>query len=233
MKKLRLLALMMTIMIGVGFTNNNSIKVGGTKSDIDTVSYLIGAGYGQELREQIKQFPGPPILVDDLINGFVNAAKGDSIHLGMEIEEVKMYLNKAFQELQSRMEEKEKREAENFLVENSSKSGVITTASGLQYKVIQEGTGPKPNEDDIVKVHYEGSLIDGEVFDSSILDEKPVELPLNMLIPGFTEGLLLMSAGSKYKLWIPIELGYYNNPNHKLSNKLLIFEVELIEIVSK
>ena len=222
---------MMAVMTGVAFTTNNAKITDNTQSDIDTVSYVIGASYGQGLREQIKQFPGPPISMNDLINGFVNAAKGDSIHLGMDIEEVQMYLNNFFQEFQNRLDEEALIETERFLAENKEKSGVMTTESGLQYQVITEGAGPKPKENDVVKIHYQGSLIDGVVFESSIEEDEPVELEINNLIPGFSEGLLLMPVGSKYRLWIPIELGY-NFPNHQLSNKLLIFEVELLEIVT-
>ena len=233
MKKIRLLALIVTVGIGVMSAAGNP-QDGNTKSAIDTVSYIIGASYGQGLREQVKQFPGPPISMDELMNGFINAAKGDSVHLGMGMEEAQMYLTNFFQEFQNRMDEKETIEAEEFLAENKEKSGVITTESGLQYKIIKEGDGPKPKEDDVVKVNYRGSLLDGEVFDST---EKhgveASELPLNNLIPGFSEGLLLMPVGSKFMFWIPLELGYYNAPNHRLNNKLLIFEVELFEIVSK
>jgi len=150
----------------------------------------------------------------------------------MDIEEVQMYLNNFFQEFQNRLDEEALIETERFLAENKEKSGVMTTESGLQYQVITEGAGPKPKENDVVKIHYQGSLIDGVVFDSSIEDDEPVELEVDNLIPGFSEGLLLMPVGSKYRLWIPIELGYYNIPNHQLSNKLLIFEVELLQIVS-
>ena len=234
MKKIRLLALIMTVGTGVMSAANLPSMGRNTKSAIDTVSYIIGASYGQGLREQVKQFPGPPISMDDLINGFVNAAKGDSVHLGMNMEEVQLFLTDFFQEFQNRIEEKETIEAEKFLAENKEKSGVITTESGLQYKVITEGAGPKPKEDDVVKVIYRGSFIDGEVFDSTEQHGgEASELPLNNLIPGFSEGLLLMPVGSKYMLWLPLELGYYNVPNHRLSNKLLIFEIELLEIVSK
>ena len=232
MKKLRFLALLMTAMFGLAFTTNHTIIADIEYSDTDTVSYLIGAIYGQGLREQVQMFPGPPISIDDLIDGFVNAAKGDSIHLGMELEEAQMFINIFIQEFQSRMEESHRIEAEQFLAENKGKSGVITTESGLKYKIITEGTGPKPKQDDIVKINYEGTLIDGEIFDSSIQRGEPIELPLDNLIPGFSEGLQLMPAGSKYMLWIPIELGYYNSPGHPYNNQFLIFEVELLEIVS-
>ena len=232
MKKVRLITLMTTVMIGVASGTGYPMITVNTKSEIDTVSYMIGVTYGHSLREQVKQFPGPPISIDDLINGFTNSAKGDTIHLGMDMETVQMYLTNFFQDYQNRMDEKGIIEAEQFLAENKEKSGVITTESGLQYEVIIEGAGPKPKEDDRVKIHYHGTLIDGEVFDSSVQRDEAIEHQVNGFIPGFTEGLLLMPVGSKYKIWIPVELGYYNTPNNQYSNKLLIFELELLEIVT-
>ena len=127
MKKLRILALLVTGMMGVAFTTNNTKMTGSINEDIDTVSYIIGAIYGQGLREQVNQFPGHTISIDDLIKGFVNAASGDSIYLGMEIEEAQMLISNYFQDYQLREEENHKIEAEKFLAENKGKSGVNTT----------------------------------------------------------------------------------------------------------
>jgi len=121
----------------------------------------------------------------------------------------------------------------DFLVENGKKAGIITTSSGLQYEVINEGNGAKPAADDIVKVHYEGKLIDGTVFDSSY-EREPIEFPLNQVIPGWTEGVQLMSVGSKYRLFIPPELGYGAGGAGPIPpNSVLIFEVELLDIPNK
>jgi len=230
MKKLRLLALLALVGVGFTFVSCDSHKPVNLKSDIDSVSYVIGAFQGYQLRMSVKQNPDPPINMDALISGFVNAAKGDSVYLGMELQEAQTYLNSFFQGYQVRVEEKNKAEADKFLAENSGKSGVKTTESGLQYKVITEGTGPKPALGDKVRVHYNGTLLDGTVFDSSIERGQPEEFPVEGVIPGFKEGLQLMSVGSKYMLWVPIELGYYN-VNHQLRNKFLIFEVELLDII--
>jgi len=119
----------------------------------------------------------------------------------------------------------------DFLVENGKKPGVITTSSGLQYEVIKEGTGKKPAASDVVKVHYEGKLIDGISFDSS-LGGAPIEFPLDQVISGWTEGLQLMSVGSKYKFYIPPELGYGAGGAGPIPpNSVLIFEVELLDII--
>jgi FKBP-type peptidyl-prolyl cis-trans isomerase len=119
----------------------------------------------------------------------------------------------------------------NFLVENGKKPGIITTSSGLQYEVIKEGSGAKPSASDVVKVQYEGKLIDGITFDSSY-SGPPVEFPLNQVITGWTEGLQLMSVGSKYKFYIPSELGYGPGGAGPIPpNSVLIFEVELLDII--
>ena len=120
----------------------------------------------------------------------------------------------------------------DFLAENSKKPGIKITSSGLQYEVITEAGGAKPSARDIVRVHYEGSLIDGTVFDSSYNWGEPVEFPLNGVISGWTEGLQLMSVGSKYRFYIPSELGYGSRGTGPIpANSVLIFEVELLDIL--
>lgn len=122
--------------------------------------------------------------------------------------------------------------ATNFLAENKNKPGVITTASGLQYMVLKEGTGPKPTPTDKVKCDYEGKLLDGTIFDSSIKSGKPIVFSVNGVIQGWTEALQLMNTGSKYRLFIPPDLGYGDQqmgPDIK-PGSLLIFDLELIEI---
>lgn len=124
-------------------------------------------------------------------------------------------------------------ESVNFLEENKNKEGVQTTASGLQYKVVQEGTGKKPGPTDNVTVHYTGMLTDGRIFDSSVERGQPITFPLNRVIAGWTEGLQLMSEGSKYTLFIPSNLGYgaYGAPGSIIGpNATLIFDVELIKV---
>jgi FKBP-type peptidyl-prolyl cis-trans isomerase len=123
-------------------------------------------------------------------------------------------------------------EGKQFLEENSRKAGIQTTPSGLQYEVLRDGAGPKPSATSTVEVHYEGRLINGKVFDSSYQRNQSISFPLNRVIPGWTEGLQLMPTGSKYRLYIPSELGYGARgaggdiPPHAT----LIFDVELIAI---
>ena len=119
-----------------------------------------------------------------------------------------------------------------FLEENALNKSVYTTKSGLQYKIVKKGTGKKPKATDKVKVHYTGKLIDGTVFDSSVERGEPIEFPLNQVIPGWTEGLQLMTEGSVYTLYIPHNLGYGEQPMGAIPpGSTLIFEVELIKVL--
>lgn len=125
-------------------------------------------------------------------------------------------------------------EGQKFLEENKSVAGVKVTESGLQYQVLKEANGPKPAATDRVRVHYHGTLIDGTVFDSSVDRGEPAEFGLNQVIKGWTEGLQLMPVGSKFKFFVPSELGYGANPRPGGPigpNMVLIFEVELLAIL--
>lgn len=119
-----------------------------------------------------------------------------------------------------------------FLAANARKDGVITTASGLEYKVLKSGTGPSPKLDDKVKVHYHGTLIDGTVFDSSVQRGEPIVFPVGAVIPGWVEALQLMKVGDKWQLFIPAKLAYGEESPSPLipANSVLIFEVELLGI---
>ncbi|MCP4441496.1 MAG: FKBP-type peptidyl-prolyl cis-trans isomerase [Aureispira sp.] len=119
-----------------------------------------------------------------------------------------------------------------WLAANGKKKGVVTTASGLQYEIIKEGTGAKPTLQNQVKTHYHGTLIDGTVFDSSVERGEPISFPLGGVIKGWQEGLQLMPIGSKWRFFIPAELGYGNRATGSIpANSILIFEVELLDIV--
>ncbi|ATG73029.1 FKBP-type peptidyl-prolyl cis-trans isomerase [Zobellella denitrificans] len=122
-------------------------------------------------------------------------------------------------------------EGKRFLEENAKREGVQVTESGLQYEVLSEGDGDKPAAEDVVTVHYVGTLVDGTQFDSSIDRGEPASFPLNQVIPGWTEGVQLMPVGSKYKLYIPADLAYGESGAGTIpGNAVLIFEVELLDI---
>ena len=119
-----------------------------------------------------------------------------------------------------------------LLAENKTKEGVITTASGLQYKVITEGSGASPTTEDKVKVHYTGKFLNGEVFDSSVQRGEPVEFGVTEVIPGWTEALMLMKPGSKWELFIPANIAYGERGSQAIGpNETLTFEVELLEVL--
>ena len=136
-------------------------------------------------------------------------------------------------QLTSLAKEKNRAESEAFLAENKTKEGVVETESGLQYKVIEEGTGASPTAESTVEVHYEGTLIDGTKFDSSYDRGQTIEFPLNGVIRGWTEGLQLMKEGGTYMFYIPSDLAYGENPRPGgpiKPNNALIFKVELVSV---
>lgn len=174
------------------------------------------------------------INYDMIKQGMINAIKGQKTN--MTAEQAQEYVQKVMNDRQAvRMMEKygaNKAAGEKFLAENKSKPGIQTTASGLQYEVIKEGTGVKPTASDLVKVHYEGKLTNDTIFDSSIKRGEPTEFYVNQVIKGWTEGLQLMSVGSKYRFFIPQDLAYGANENNPQIPPFstLVFDVELLEI---
>ena len=169
------------------------------------------------------------------MRGFEDALAGNAKIDEEKIREVLTALDESVrtkQEEKAKVEsEKSKVEGEKYLTENAKKEGVMVTESGLQYEVMSEGEGAKPVATDVVKVHYKGTLLDGTEFDSSYSRNEPTTFPLNRVIPGWTEGLQLMTVGSKYKFTIPSDLAYGDRDLGKIpANSTLIFEVELLEI---
>jgi FKBP-type peptidyl-prolyl cis-trans isomerase FklB len=176
------------------------------------------------------------------IDDFATAIK--DVIAGNELKMSHAEAQKVVQIYFSEQEEKQKAEAaekgkaakvlgEKYLADNASKDGVVTLPSGLQYKVLKEGNGKKPKATDNVKCHYEGMLVDGTLFDSSIQRGEPATFPLNQVIKGWTEGLQLMQEGAKYRFFIPYELGYGENGagNAIPPFSALVFDVELIAVV--
>ena len=200
-------------------------------NDVDSMSYALGLNVGSDFAKNLKAIPGGKSNVDMLIKGFTTAMKGDSSLMKPEVamEFFKSYIAKA----QTKDADVKKEAGDKFLAENKTKDSVKTTASGLQYKVLVAKDGPKPQSTDSVKVHYQGFLIDGTKFDSSVDRGTPITFPLNQVIPGWTEGVQLMSVGSKYKFFVPYTLGYGEKGagNGAIPGfSTLIFEVELLDI---
>lgn len=197
---------------------------------VDSMSYALGVNIGSEILMSFENIPGGEYNTNSFLKGFETALKKDSTLMTKE------FAQEFFQSYMLAAYEKEaqakKVEGEKFLEENRSKLGVHETASGLQYLIEEDAIGPKPAETDIVKVHYEGFLLDGTKFDSSRDRGEPIEFPLNQVIPGWSEGVQLMSVGSKYKFFIPYQLGYGERGAGQAvpPYATLIFEVELLEI---
>jgi FKBP-type peptidyl-prolyl cis-trans isomerase len=149
----------------------------------------------------------------------------------MDVESAEMFIRTEMQRMSEKKSESNKKAGEDFLAANKSKPGIQTTASGLQYKITQEGTGAQPDANDKVTVHYHGTTIDGKVFDSSVDRGQPATFGLNQVIPGWTEGLQLLKEGGKATLYIPQELAYGARATGPIEGySTLIFEVELIKV---
>lgn len=197
-------------------------------SDVQKASYAIGMQIGSNLKQQNVDFDA-----DALFAGLMDAKGGKESKLNEEQrQQAMMKLQEATLEKQKAEGEKNKKTGEDFLAKNKTSEGVKATDSGLQYKVISEGKGKKPKSSNTVKVNYKGTLISGEEFDSSYKRGEPAEFPLDGVIKGWTEGLQLMTEGSKYQFFIPAELAYGSMPRPGIpANSTLIFEVELLEVV--
>lgn len=197
------------------------------KDPKDKSSYAIGINVGTNLGKQ-----KIPLNVEAFAAGVKDGLAGKPKMTEAEIRDTMMAFEKEMENRQKEAAEKNKGDGEKFLAENKKKSGVKTTADGLQYKVIKEGAGASPKGTDTVTVNYEGKLIDGTVFDSSYKRGQPATFPLNAVIKGWTEGLQLMKVGGKSQLFIPSDLGYADHsPGGEIPpNSVLIFDVELIAI---
>jgi FKBP-type peptidyl-prolyl cis-trans isomerase FklB len=196
----------------------------------DSASFAYGMLIGNSLKRQLP----PGLNLDLVMRGLSDAVKGNELPLDQQT--ATDVFNRYTQEAQQRAGEENKIAGQKFLEENKKRSGVITTASGLQYEVLRRGEGKiAPKATDRVKVHYHGTTIDGEVFDSSVQRGEPITFGLNQVIAGWTEGLQLMHVGDKFKFYIPAELAYgERSPSPKIKpNSVLIFEVELFEVNPK
>ncbi|MBI5075149.1 MAG: FKBP-type peptidyl-prolyl cis-trans isomerase [Nitrospirae bacterium] len=225
--KLFLTALSLLLLAGFASAESQELK-----TDKDKLSYSMGVATGIQMKRQ-----SVDVDVDMFAKGLRDFVSGSKLQ--MTEQQVQETLMKFQQEMTARQAEKNKLLAENnkkegeaFLAENRKKDGVKTLPSGLQYKVITEGSGKMPKESDTITAHYRGTLIDGTEFDSSLKRGQPVTFPVKGVIKGWTEALQLMKVGSKWQLFIPSELAYGERAAGQQigPNAALIFDVELISI---
>lgn len=230
-KNLLLIAIGAFVLASCGQKTNMKLTL---KNEKDSVSYFIGRSIGVNFKKSgINE-----VNASNVIAGIKEVIEGRETEL--DERQIADYMQKYFKKLQEKQQKeleikkaKNLEEGQKFLEENKKKEGIIVTESGLQYEIIEEGTGKSPNATDTVFCQYKGTLIDGTEFDSSAGSPEPFKTALNRVIPGWTEGLQLMKEGAKYKFYIPTELGYGERvrPGGKLEpNMALIFEVELIEV---
>ena len=202
---------------------------------MDKLSYALGHNIGHQM---IGMGLGKSLNIDDYATAIRDVMEGRPEQ--MSAAEVQETLQHFFSELEERQQSEAaergkaaKGEGEAFLAENKKKAGIVTTASGLQYEIVKEGTGRQPKASDTVRCHYEGTLIDGTVFDSSYRRGMPAEFGLRQVIAGWTEGVQLMKEGSIFKFYIPYNLAYGERgagadiPPYAA----LIFKVELIKVL--
>ena len=195
--------------------------------ELDKVSYSLGLSIASNLISSGVTTINAEAFIDGL--NVVFSGKMPEIMP----DEANNILQDYFDKLQQAKGKEAKAEGEKFLAENKKKEGVVALPSGLQYKILTAGNGPKPKASDTVKCHYEGRLINGTVFDSSIRRNEPAEFPVSGVIAGWVEALQLMSEGAKWKLYIPSDLGYGARGAGEMipPHSTLIFEVELLEVL--
>jgi FKBP-type peptidyl-prolyl cis-trans isomerase len=204
------------------------------KTDIDSTSYALGVLIAQQNKQSLETVPGgDQINIDLLSEAFRQVLKGDSTLVTAQ--EANEMVSNFFQKMGEKKAQENLEAGNAFLEKNKAREGVTTTPSGLQYEIIKEGTGVKPTAEDMVKVHYHGTLIDGKVFDSSVDRGEPAEFPVGGVIQGWVEALQLMPVGSKWKIYLPASLAYGERGagGDIGPNSALIFEVELLEILPK
>lgn len=207
------------------------------ETEIQKQAYGFGVSLGEFLQKDLSEKKELGFEIDTklLLRGVEDALAGKAT---MQEEEIRALLTKLNEDAHAKKLEvakeeaaKVKAEGEAFLAENAKNEGVVTTESGLQYQVMQAGEGKKPLATDVVHVHYRGTLINGEEFDSSYKRGETIDFPLNQVIKGWTEGVQLMNEGAKYKFFIPSELAYGERAIGNIpANSTLIFEVELVKV---
>lgn len=208
------------------------------ETEIQKQAYGLGASIGSYMQRNLDEHDKLGLALDKelIVRGFIDSINDKAV---IEQEEIQALLTNLEQTMKTKQQEVSVKEAKEslehglkYLEENAKKDGVKVTESGIQYVVLTEGTGEKPVASDTVKVHYKGTFLNGDSFDSSYDRGEPAVFPLNRVIRGWTEGVQLMSVGSKFKFTIPSELAYgpQGNPPRIPGNSVLEFEIELLEI---
>ena len=202
---------------------------------MDKFSYALGLGIGQQLKQMgLKD----TLVIEDFAASIVDVLQDNDLKVSNQ--EAQVIVSSFFQKKEEEMKAAQaeagktaKKEGEAFLAENAKKEGITVTKSGLQYEVLQEGAGKHPKATDTVRCHYEGRLLDGTIFDSSYKRNEPADFGLQQVIAGWTEGVQLMSEGSKYRFYIPYMLAYGEGGAGAMIPPFatLIFDVELIKVL--
>ena len=201
--------------------------------NLSTDETRVSYGIGRQLGGQLRDNPPPGVSLDAIVAGLTDAFNGADSRVS-EAE-----LSASFQVIREVMQAQAAAKAEaaaaagkQFLADNAKRDGIVTLDSGLQYEALSTGEGAKPSREDQVRVHYHGTLIDGTVFDSSYDRGQPAEFPVGGVIAGWTEALQLMSAGSKWRLYVPSELAYGAQGVGSIPpNSVLVFDVELLDVL--
>ena len=215
--------LILSLIVLLGFSSINAQNL---NTEMEKVSYSLGVNVAKSVKSQGLE----SIDSDAIAKAFKDVFEGNTLEISEE--EANIVLQDYFGKLANVKQKANVEAGQKFLDENAKRDGVVTTATGLQYEVLKEGSGDSPKETDNVTVHYHGTLIDGTVFDSSVDRGQPATFPVNGVIPGWVEALQLMNAGAKYKLFIPSNLAYGERGAAGAigPNATLVFEVELISI---
>jgi len=214
------------------------VKAPVLESEIQKQAYGLGASIGMYMQRNLDEHNKLGLTLDKqlIIRGFVDSIEGKAVIEKEEIQTLLMNLDKSMkakqQEASVKSAEASLAVGQKFLEDNAKKEGVQVTESGIQYVVLTKGEGDKPLATDTVKVHYKGTFLNGDTFDSSYDRNEPAVFPLNRVISGWTEGVQLMSVGAKFKFTIPSDLAYgpNGNPPRIPGNSVLEFEIELLEI---
>jgi FKBP-type peptidyl-prolyl cis-trans isomerase len=225
MKRFDFVVLSLFLFCLCGCMKSKTVSV---NTDKEKASYAIGQQIGRGVKAQ-----GLEIDPHSLAQGISDVVENKkSLLSDQDMQQAMQKMQQAMMEKQAKTSKEALEAGLKFLEENKKKSGIKVTASGLQYEITKEGTGPIPKESDTVKVHYRGTFTDGSEFDSSYKRSAPADLPVTGVINGWTEALKMMKVGSKWKLYVPSELAYGAQGRPGIpANSVLIFEIELLGIV--